>query len=234
MPDPQPPSPDPDPPCPRRTALRALECLLLFGVFPVLVDLKTQSRLLIPFLVVCAVGVFIYLMSSRDFDRRKLINFRGVKRELPRILLTWFVGALVMTGVVWWLESRPGTPPNVQLFGFPQRNPKLWLIICILYPLFSVYPQELIVRTFFFHRYRFVFRTPAAMIIANGLAFAWVHIMFRNAPAVILCIPAGFLFAYTYWKSKSTLASGLEHAMFGDFMWTVGLGWYFYGGSLQG
>ncbi|MCA9281547.1 MAG: CPBP family intramembrane metalloprotease [Phycisphaeraceae bacterium] len=223
-----------DRPCPWSTALRAIECFLLFGVFPVLVDLKTQSRLLIPFLVVCAVGIFIYLMTSKDFDRRKLINLAGFKRELPRILITWVLGALSLIAVVWWLDKQPATPEQVTPFGFPQRNPKFWAIICVLYPIFSVYPQELILRTFFFHRYRIVFRTPAMMIFFNGLAFAWVHIMFRNAPAVLLCIPAGFLFAYTYWKSKSTIASGLEHAMFGDWMWTVGLGTYFYGGSLRG
>lgn len=223
-----------DRPCPWRTGLRAIECLLLFGVFPTVVDLARHGPLLIPFLMACAVVVFIYLMGSKDFDRRKLLNFAGLRREFPRIVVTWALGAAVMIGVVWWLEGRADAPERVELFGFPRNNPKLWLLICILYPLFSVYPQELILRAFFFHRYRHVFRTPAMMIFFNGLAFAWVHVMFQTATAVILCIPAGILFAYTYWKSKSTLASGLEHAMFGDFMWTVGLGYYFYAGSLRG
>lgn len=223
-----------DRPCPWRTTLRAIECLLLFGVFPLTIDLAIHGPLLIPTLVAAAVVVYIYLIRSKDFDRRKLINFDGLRRQLPRILITWCLGAIVMIAVVWFLQSKPGTPQQVSLFSFPQRNPRLWLIICILYPLFSVYPQELILRAFFFHRYRHLFPTPTIMILANGLAFAWVHIMFQNAVGVILCIPAGILFAYTYFKSKSTIASGLEHAMFGDFMWTVGLGYYFYAGSLRG
>ena len=113
-----------DRPCPWSTALRAIECFLLFGVFPVLVDLKTQSRLLIPFLVVCAIGIFIYLMTSKDFDRRKLINLAGFKRELPRILITWVLGALSLIAVVWWLDKQPATPEQVTPFGFPSRNPR--------------------------------------------------------------------------------------------------------------
>ncbi len=217
----------------RRVALRAVECVLLFGLIPWLVDLKAHRHFLIPFLVVCAGVVFVYLLKSKEFDRRKLLNFEGLRKELPRIVVTWVIGVVVMVGAVWWLSGREGTREEVALFGFPRENTGLWLLILFLYPLFSVYPQELILRAFFFHRYRHVFTRPWVMIVANGLVFAWAHVMFRNVPAVVLCVPAGLLFAYTYWRSKSTLASGLEHAAFGDAMWTIGLGVYFYGGAVE-
>ena len=41
------------------------------------------------------------------------------------------------------------------------------------------------------------------------------------------------LFAYTYWSSRSTITSGFEHALFGNAMWTVGLGYFFYAGAVQ-
>jgi len=55
-----------------------------------------------------------------------------------------------------------------------------WVLIFILYPLFSVYPQELLYRTFFFHRYRPLFGGGWGMVIASALAFGFVHIIFRN------------------------------------------------------
>ena len=43
----------------------------------------------------------------------------------------------------------------------------------------------------------------------------------------------GYLFARTYARSESTLMVSLEHALWGDFLFTVGLGWYFWGGSIR-
>jgi len=218
---------------PLRLSFRALECFGLFVVFPWWVDIKKYSGLLIPFLVVSAILCFAYLLTDKSFDRTRLWNAASFKKHFPRIMLTWLLGIGVMIGATIWLDAQPWVADEVTLFGFVARAPAVWAVIIVLYPLFSVYPQEIILRTFFFQRYKILFQHPAAMIIANGLVFAWVHIIFQNWVAVALCVPGGMLFAYTYWKSQSTITSGFEHALFGNAMWTIGLGWFFYGGAVQ-
>jgi membrane protease YdiL (CAAX protease family) len=102
----------------------------------------------------------------------------------------------------------------------------------ILYPLLSVYPQELIFRPFLFHRYRDLFPEQWMMVLVSGLTFGLAHIFFENWIAPILSVIGGLLFARTYQKSNSTLQAALEHGLWGDLIFTIGLGWYFYGGSI--
>jgi len=47
---------------------------------------------------------------------------------------------------------------------------------------------------------------------------------------VALTLPSGWLFADTYRRSESLLAASIEHALYGGFLFTVGLGRHFYNG----
>jgi hypothetical protein len=223
-----------------------LEMLALYWVVPWFFDLteKWTGRLLMPALIVIGIVLFIILRLDRSFDRRSLWNFPAFKRELPRILVTAALAFAVMLGLAWWVAGQPWAPTRdgevmVQPFALIQRNPVLLLMICFLYPLFSVYPQEIILRTFFFHRYAPAIGSKLGVIVLNGLTFAWVHVIFVADKTeftqwfpVLLSIPGGLLFAYTYARTKSTLASGIEHAIVGNLMWTAGLGWFFFAGAV--
>jgi CAAX protease family protein len=46
--------------------------------------------------------------------------------------------------------------------------------------------------------------------------------------AIPLAAVAGLLFASTYERSRSTLLVSIEHALYGDVVFTVGLGSLFY------
>jgi membrane protease YdiL (CAAX protease family) len=116
------------------------------------------------------------------------------------------------------------------LFQLPRTRTGLWLIIMIAYPLLSVYPQELIFRTFLFHRYR-VLLPPRALMLTSALAFGYAHIVLHNLPSVLLSTLGGLLFASTYRRSQSTLLVALEHALYGCFVFSVGLGGLFYAGG---
>jgi uncharacterized protein len=107
----------------------------------------------------------------------------------------------------------------------------LWAIVMLLYPLLSVYPQELIFRAYFFHRYQALFGAGWTMIAASALAFGFVHIAFGNWISVVLSTIGGFLFALTYHQSGSLFLACLEHAFFGNFIFTIGLGQFFYHGT---
>lgn len=222
--------------------LRWIELIVLFGVLPGGIWwARSQwpaivNPALIPSLLVVFVIVLIALLRDRGFDRRQLWNARGLFRATPVILACVPVPAITMIGgIVAWR-------PELWL-AFPRERPTIFAAVMVLYPLLSVYPQEVIWRTFFFHRYQPLFesgKSPSAgwlagvswpMVLASGLAFGWMHCVFNNWVAVLLTIPGGWLFAFTYARTRSTAAVWLEHAFWGCFAFTIGLGRYFYGGS---
>lgn len=74
------------------------------------------------------------------------------------------------------------------LFAFPREDPLIWALVMVLYPLLSVYPQELIFRGFVFHRYATVFGDGARMAAASAVAFGLVHIAFGRWMSVAMTI----------------------------------------------
>jgi len=167
----------------------------------------------------------IVLLRDPDFDRQKLWNRQDFGRHLQRSVLM-FVPAAALLALLAYLFA-----PEL-LLQLPLQRPALWILVLVLYPLLSVYPQEVVFRTFFFHRYRSLFPRPTTMILASGIVFGLAHLFFGNWLAPVLTTLGGFLFATTYQRSSSTLQAFLEHSLWGDFIFTLGLGWYFYGGSI--
>jgi membrane protease YdiL (CAAX protease family) len=55
-----------------------------------------------------------------------------------------------------------------------------------------------------------------------------MHIVFRNPLAMALTFAGGILFAWRYEKTGSLFVSSFEHALYGCFLFTIGLGRYFY------
>lgn len=214
---------------PRRHARAWLVCE--FSALYVLVPLalwfdgENFGRRIIPTLVGLATVFTVVLLRDPYFDRRRLWNVRGIGVGSLRMLRTLLPATFVLAVLTWWL--RP------ELFlRLPTENPRLWLLVMVGYPLFSVYPQEIIFRTFLCHRYRGLFTTPGAMVTASAVAFGLAHLFFGNWLAPLLSTAGGWLFARTYLRSASTAQASLEHALWGDVIFTVGLGWYFYGGSI--
>ena len=125
--------------------------------------------------------------------------------------------------------------PNEKMGPGGVLNPReiWWMVVMIAYPLLSVYPQEILFRTFFFHRYRPILGSRHGAILWSAFVFGLAHLFFANWIAPTLTALGGYLFARTYTRSGSTLAAVIEHALWGDFLFTIGLGWYFYGGSIR-
>nr|WP_284041157.1 CPBP family intramembrane glutamic endopeptidase [Jejuia spongiicola] len=92
------------------------------------------------------------------------------------------------------------------------------------YSFFSVYPQELIYRTFYFKRYHDIFKNKYLFIFINAIVFSLGHIFFKNSLVLALTFLGGLLFAFTFYKTKSTLMVSIEHAIYGCWLFTVGMG----------
>lgn len=120
-----------------------------------------------------------------------------------------------------------------RFLAFPRTRPVLWLIVILLYPLLSALPQGIVYRTFVFHRYGELFGKGWAMITVSGLVFCYAHIFLLNPVAILLTLGGGIIFAHTYLRSRSLWFSSMEHALYGDFIFTIGLGYYIYSGAMR-
>jgi membrane protease YdiL (CAAX protease family) len=58
-----------------------------------------------------------------------------------------------------------------------------------------------------------------------------MHIVFRNPLALLLTFAGGVLFAKTYSDTRSLLISMVEHTLYGNYIFTIGLGKYLYLGA---
>ncbi len=200
------------------------ELALLFVGLPVLFRLLPVRLSPLPPLWLAALYCFHVLRRASGPHAMQLWNAGPLGGSIGNVLLVFAIAAVVITAAVWRLR------PQI-LFGFMRNSPLFWALVMVLYPVLSVYPQGIIYRAFFFQRYRSLFASPAAMIFASAAAFAFSHIIFRNPGSVALTFAAGLLFAWRYHVTDSLLVSSLEHALYGCFIFTVGLGGLFYHGA---
>ena len=111
-----------------------------------------------------------------------------------------------------------------KLFIVIKTNPLLWLMVSIMYSVVSVYPQEFLYRSFFFSRYGLLFKNPYLLIAVNALLFSFAHILFKNPIVLIITLIGGLIFAITFFRTKSLLLTSIEHALYGSWLFTVGMG----------
>jgi uncharacterized protein len=202
-----------------------LEFVILFVVLPLAYRFSPVRFPALPLLWVVTGYAWWQLLRDPHFDRQLLWNAGALPGRLKVILIVFAVVALVL-----WVGVRRFAPELE--WSFVRRNPAFWAAVMVLYPVLSVYPQGLLYRAFFFERYAGLFPGKWTMIVASAGAFAFLHIIFRNSLAVALTFAGGLLFAARYAESGSLAASGFEHALYGCWLFTVGLGQYFYHGTI--
>jgi len=179
----------------------------------------------LPVLWVVAGYALWQLLRDPEFDRTKLWRMGTLPDRLPGILAIFAVAAALIWAGVHWLA------PELE-WSFVRRSPGFWAVVMVAYPVVSVYPQGLLYRAFFFERYGGLFPGRWAVIVASAAAFGFLHIIFRNGLAVWLTFAGGLLFAWRYAETGSLGTSSVEHALFGCWLFTVGLGQYFYHGTI--
>lgn len=205
----------------KRTVWLWLELLGIYVAIPLLMYERLLPNWPIPFLLLAVIWALVVLRGDRSFDQQLLVRRAGIGPGFRNVLLV-DVPLLLLLG----LAVRFLAPD--MLFSLIKIAPWLWLLVMILYPLFSVYPQELMYRAYFFHRFKPLFGAGPAMVVASAVLFGFVHIIFGNWVSIALTAIGGVLFALTYKRSNSLLLACLEHAVFGDFIFTIGIGRYFY------
>ncbi|WP_157103673.1 CPBP family intramembrane glutamic endopeptidase [Nocardia harenae] len=210
----------------RRQLYLGAEFALLFGGGAALYNARFRGTSPIPVLIALGAGVTRQLRRSATFDRRAFWRAGALRPEAGSMALLAGASAAALTGAV--AAVRPA-----DLFELPRRHPGLWAAVMVLYPVLSVYPQELVFRAFVFDRYAPVFGDGTAMIAASAAAFGIVHIAFGSWISVLLSGAGGVLFALRYRRTGSLFAATVEHSIYGVLVFTVGLGRYFYHGAAE-
>jgi uncharacterized protein len=199
-------------------AALAIELTLVFLTPPLVI----ASGLLPRVMVMPALWlVFLYAGWIMVRNRMTLFAGGGGAVVLVPMLLR---AAMVIAGMA--LFTAVFYPDR--LFALVIEKPDLWVMVMVFYPLLSVLPQEIAFRRFFFERYRPLFGEGEVMLVINAAVFAYVHIVFLNPVALLFTFVGGLLFAYTYNRSRSVLLVSLEHALYGNAIYTLGLGHFFY------
>ncbi|UTA47492.1 CPBP family glutamic-type intramembrane protease [Simiduia sp. 21SJ11W-1] len=200
---------------------RWLELVLLFALLP-LAGLVLQNHLqqwLLPCLCVLAALCLALMLRDAHFKRFRLVNGKNILPALWRRRSVFSLG-LAASALLYVTASES------HWFYLPTQDTNNWLLLLVIYPLFSVVPQELIYRTFFFHRYKKIIPRKSTRAWLSAFAFAWAHIIYGNLAAIALAFAGGLLFAFTYAKFRSTLACVVEHSLWGLWLFSFGLGGY--------
>ncbi len=200
----------------KSTKYKLIELVFIFVVVPISFALD--------FLVWIKMGIgilgfayIIFVLLKVEGNKFKIAQRLNWKQFWKRTFITLGCIIIITTLYVWFVDRE-------SLFVVILNKPFMWIAILFIYSVFSVYPQELIYRTFFFQRYKDLFKSEKLFILVNATLFSLAHLFFRNTLVMILTFIGGILFALTFKKTKSTLLVLIEHAIYGCWLFTVGMG----------
>jgi uncharacterized protein len=208
----------------KRIALMA-EFVALYICLPLLL-FATGTRLGI-YLTLWGAGLYAFFMLRRmpGFSWQKLWHGDGWSEAAKRKALLRFIGLAAVLGALTFfcLPER--------FLSFPIQRFPLWCAVMALYPLLSIVPQELFFRSFYFARYQGAVTERLSGILANGLVFGFSHIVLNNWVAPSFCAVGGLIFAQSYQQHHSLKWAVIEHTLYGNWIFTVGIGYYFFTGN---
>lgn len=194
----------------------------LIEFFLIFIALPVSFAVEYPFLIKAILALtgfiyVIYLLLKVEKNKFKIAPNLNWGLFFLHVLIKLVIIAS-FTIIYMWFTSKS------DLFHVLFQKPKLWVIILFLYAMFSVYPQELIYRTLYFQRYKILFKSRSLFIFLNAIVFSLAHIFYKNPLVSLMTFLGGILFALTYEKTKSTLLVSIEHAIYGCWLFTVGMG----------
>ena len=206
---------------PLRKVYFGFEFALLFFGIPLLMFLDTRivhpSVVLLPFLIF----IVIVLKFSSGFKFRELIALKVSREGWIRTGIVVLASTVIMIAFVMLFDRK-------NLFNLPRANPLIWLLLCTFYPIFSAYTQEVIFRTFLYHRYKSLFSNQWSFVLASGITFGFAHIVYYSPVSMILTLLAGLFLSFVYYKTRSVLFTAILHGLLGIMIFTIGLGHYFW------
>jgi hypothetical protein len=204
----------------------ALEFLVLCIVVPTYIIITKSAPFMFSFLWGATLYCYLILRICFHENLKHIWNWAEVNwKNFKHILVRWVLATLGMVAFIYVYDPE-------RLFFLVRERPGFLPFLMVLYPILSALPQELIFCSFFFVRYEPYFGKSYKMVLASAILFAYAHILYLNPVAPVLSLLGGVIFAQTYLKTKSLALVTIEHGLYGNSLFIVGLGWYFYSGAV--
>lgn len=195
---------------------KLIELVILFIVVPTILAVNVASLLKL-ILVLFAVGYVVFVSKKLDFFNGFFLMQKSSKSFWIRVLVISifiFLGGFLLIKMI-----------DAQLlFKIVKTKPILWVIILFVYAFLSVIPQELLYRGYFFKRYLGVFKSNNILFLTNVFCFSYCHLFLKNYWVLLITAIGGVLFLYTHHKEKKLLPVIIEHSIYGNLIFTLGLG----------
>lgn len=207
--------------------LRWLELTLIFVFGPLVVYALVYGAGFSLFAVLGPLGLVLLavLALDRSFPWRTMLTTWIAVDELAHMLALFFLLGPLLVAIAYLTTGD-------WFLRLPTERPRQWLMVMLLFPLLSVLSQELLFRVIFFRRYAALLgqNLPLVMVV-NAALFAWSHIIFDNLPALLIAFAGSLLFSWRYHRTRSFWAVVVEHSLYGNLMFTLGMGRFFYTGA---
>ncbi len=166
---------------------------------------------------------FVFIYTFLKLRKDKSFQLKSLTKKINWKISFIFFFVFLIFGYLYVSFYDP-----TLLFSFPKNNFRLWIIVMIIYPFFSVIPQEIIYRVYFYHRYKKLFSGSLLLLtFLNLFFFSFAHIVFNNPHAILITAIASPFFSYLYLQ-ESFLTCVFVHSLGGQIIFTLGLGRYFY------
>ncbi|MEM6780757.1 MAG: CPBP family intramembrane glutamic endopeptidase [Pseudomonadota bacterium] len=203
-----------------------VEFLLLCLIIPGIIIGFKLAPFMFAFLWSAALYGFLIMRRYHWNGFKELWKWDAVTwGNMKPLLIRWVACTIFMYVFIQWYD--PG-----RTFYVVEHRPEIIPGLLVGYPIVSALPQEFVFCSFFFARYAPFFKSGWPMILASAVIFAYAHVLYINPVAPTLGFLAGLIFALTYAKTKSLALVTIEHGLYGNSMFLIGLGWYFYSGSV--
>lgn len=198
-----------------------VEFVLLFFGIPLLIWLDRDF--IHPSIIILPVLLFIFLVLRRttDFRWKELFRWKIPGSMLTRNALVLLACTLLTLGYVYFFDRQ-------NLFNLPRAHPWIFVAMCFFYPVVSAFGQEIIYRTFLFRRYSGIFPREWQFVLASGITFSFLHVVYYDPVSMILTFICGIYFARVYQLTRSVLFTSVLHGLFGIMIFGIGLGQYFW------
>ena len=204
----------------------AVEFLCLCILTPGYIIVTASAPYMFAFLWAATLYGYVILRLVYHDHLKDIWKWKSVRWSAMRpVLARWVLACIGMTVFLYFYDADRILAMVMDRGGFV-------IILLFLYPIVSALPQEFIFCSFFFERYKPFFGEGYVMVAASAITFAYAHCLYLNPVAPTLSLLGGIIFALTYLKTKSLAMVTIEHGLYGDFLFFIGLGWYFYGGSV--
>ncbi|WP_299439006.1 CPBP family glutamic-type intramembrane protease [uncultured Aquimarina sp.] len=198
------------------TFARGLELFFLFVLLPVSFLFSYPNSIKAGLTIAGFLYILVHLRRS-GFLKIKFPDKLYWKPFWKETIIKLAIIIVITSLYVFWIAPD-------KLFSVLLKKPILWVVILFIYSFLSVWPQEIIYRTFFYNRYESLIKNKWLFIFINAVLFSLAHIFLRSFLVQLLTFLGGLLFAFTYQRTKSTTLVSIEHAIYGNWLFTVGMG----------